>query len=800
MNPEQEKLVQRLQEANLSVCRFLKVDETKKAFEKEWPKHLYDPKDLHNYPFWGICGKEGLVLVDTDKQEMETEIIKIFPKTFTTRSPRRKLQHFYFKIVEGEIQNLTLYLPGEKDGSGEVRAQNEYVIAPGTEIQYKDLETKEPKTGVYTIVNNLPIATIKAEDFMRIITPYLGNNPTQRLTPEEIAKGVDSGARHDRAIRYADHLIGKSKLDPNTALFELERWDKLNRPPINDRHYFERTIREAQEYITARNKTEQNFPTPFQEMGSQEIPLNFFDNKDKIIVSEVLLFLNGKYVFKATTDTETLYYYARTEGIYKEAESKIKAELERHLGSHLTDYYCKEIINHLIRANYCERSEFNRFDGELPVRNGLLNIYTATLDEFNPSKTFTYKIDIDFNIEAKCPKFLAFLESSLPEADKRQLLQEYSGTILEPLSTYQAMLFMQGSGRNGKGVFVRTLTNIIGKNFVSDVPLDSLDGNHRFVEARLYGKLMNVSSEPISKRYAFDTTLIKKLTGGDTIDAELKGIQKPLKFVNTSKFFILGNKFPHITDNTIAFWDRILFVKWEISFTQDNEKRINNLENTWLNDETERSGILNWLILGLARLRQNRIFTSPESSANTLLEFKRVSDSISAFLIEMTQADGWVRRDDLFNAYRDYAHSINAYPEGERTFATKIKDQVGVRESKKRFEGEQKRIWLGIRLTIEEMPSEDENQSKLEQNEKSGTDGTDGTHVPYSSNDEVIHNMGIGNRVPSVPSVPKLETSESKSCHSCLNYLPGEKKCLKHDGLVSVMSTFSCPDHYSIKS
>lgn len=260
MNAEQASTIQRLTESGLSTQRFLKVgkpncaiDDEKNAFESEWEKHLYGPESLDTYPRWGICGKDGLVLVDADKVNMAKILSEILPETFESLSPRRGLPHRFFKIVGGQVQNKTLMLPGEDDGSGEIRADNEYLVAPGTTIHYRDLKTSEPKIGMYTITKNIPIATVQYDVFMKAVEPYFGKNKSQKITQNEMVNGVPAGMRHAKGIRYACHLIGKVKLDAATALIEMQRWNQLNEPPMSEKD-IKRMVRDACRYIASENK------------------------------------------------------------------------------------------------------------------------------------------------------------------------------------------------------------------------------------------------------------------------------------------------------------------------------------------------------------------------------------------------------------------------------------------------------------------------------------------------------------------------------------------------------------------
>ena len=240
-------LIERLKEADLSLRRFLKVDEKKAAFEMEWQRNLYTPEELKEYPRWGIAGRDELVLTDTDNEKMTGIIREILPFTFETISPRRKLPHFYFKVVGGEVPNKILHLPNDPKGSGEIRSQNQYVVAPGTVITFKDLETGEKKKGRYEILHDRPIATVSFNDFMKAINPFLGAVTSQKITFEQMREGVPQGTRHSQGIKYATFLVKVQRFDFETALGEMKRWNKLCKPPMVE-HDLERMVKNAISY------------------------------------------------------------------------------------------------------------------------------------------------------------------------------------------------------------------------------------------------------------------------------------------------------------------------------------------------------------------------------------------------------------------------------------------------------------------------------------------------------------------------------------------------------------------------
>ena len=421
-------------------------------------------------------------------------------------------------------------------------------------------------------------------------------------------------------------------------------------------------------------------------------------------LEEVLDWLRSEFVFKTPTDLRDLFYYDG--GIYKSAECKIEGLLEAELGAKASAHFVSEVLEHLRRGSYVERSEFNGYKGYVPVLNGLLCLGTLELKPFDPNVIFTYKFNVRYDPSAKCGVWLRFLDQILPR-DDQPLLQEYMGYCILPAMPKHKMMWFYGRGRNGKGRVIATIEAIIGTENCSYLELGEFDGEHRFALPQLYGKLINVSSEPFTQN-ALQTPLLKKITGEDTLDAEVKGKQKRLTFRNIAKPFVLGNDFPRVADTSVAFEDRMLILKFPNEFRGKNQ--IDSIERTWLDNPVEVSGIFNWMLEGLKRLSQNRDFTLSKSTQEIMLEFKRLSDPVSAWLEDncVFEFEGFVSRKAAFEDYKNYVdQELGRMPDTERKFFQHLRDMPKIKD----FKGKTERGFRGIRL--KNKPEENVEQSKL---------------------------------------------------------------------------------------
>ena len=135
--------------------------------------------------------------------------------------------------------------------------------------------------------------------------------------------------------------------------------------------------------------------------------------------------------------------------------------------------------------------------------------------------------------------------------DDKDLLQEWSGYLLIKGYPRHVIMWLYGpTGRNGKGVWARTMQAILGEENYSSVSIDEFDGKHRFAVFNLHNSLFNICSEPRTDR-ELTVEYLQMLSGQDAIDAERKGVQNRFKFYNGSKITVMGNKFPTLNSRCL---------------------------------------------------------------------------------------------------------------------------------------------------------------------------------------------------------------------------------------------------------
>lgn len=405
--------------------------------------------------------------------------------------------------------------------------------------------------------------------------------------------------------------------------------------------------------------------------------------------------LTAAYYFKTIQDTEEILYYK--EGYYHyEGEAIIGAECERVFGAYIKTKNVTEILNHIRRATYIKRSELNKDKSVLPLQNGLFSLTIHSINSFSPDMLITYKLPVEYNPNADCPNIKKFIAEILNPEDI-SIVQEYFGYTLLPAFPAHKSLWMYGIGRNGKSQLISLLSKMLGDENTVSVPIEEFDGWHRFSMARLFGKLLNVTSEPgVGK--PLKSGLFKKVIGGDRISAEIKGKQQTIDFVNFAKFIVLGNIFPQVTDPSLAFWDRLIVVEFPNSFVANF---IPNIAEELIKEDGGLSGFFNWCLEGLKRLEKNGFkFTITKNTEEMKLEFEKMSNPVMAFIKEecVITIDKKISKGELYNAYKDYCGDGNYKIAGKAGFSKQIGELRGVDGKKIRYEGKVTWCWIGITL------------------------------------------------------------------------------------------------------
>lgn len=350
----------------------------------------------------------------------------------------------------------------------------------------------------------------------------------------------------------------------------------------------------------------------------------------------------------------------------------------------------------------------------IAFRNGLLHVPTRTLYPVTPDFFTVNGLNYDYTPELGEPvEWLKFL-NVLWEEDQQAIetLQEVFGYLLCPDTRFQKIFMLLGPPRSGKGLIGRIAAKLVGEQNTCSPTLSSFGKD--FGKQPLVGKsLALIPDARVSGR--IDTSAVAEtllsISGEDSQTVERKFLPAWNGKLPT-RFLILTNELPRIGDMSGALSSRFIIVLLKLSFLGREDLDLYN------RIEPELPAILNWALTGRDRLYGRRYFVQPDSSKELIQQFADLSSPSGAFFREVTigpEKDGWVSTEDLFKLWRLFCSENGIEHSGTaQNFGKAVRASIPYVALKQRGgRGEQKKGWVGIRLT-------DEWASRLEEDLSNG--------------------------------------------------------------------------------
>lgn len=599
---------------------------------------IFFKKSQHNIGV--VCGFEisnGLFVLDFDDPQ-------VFEKYFTNKEQQEKLClvktgrgfHVYFKSTV-PIKPLK----GFNDAGQEVftvKSTGGYVVSPPSIHENgKQYEFVNGMIDIPILKGNIREDIKKRA---RSIGIDFGNAENEKIDIVSILAGVLEGAR-DTATTHLIHYLRRQGASYEEAFHILQLWNLQNSPPIPENELYEKvnyhySLQEPYKYFYKTNPAQYVITSDLKLLPAVEVtpPMTIEDvfyedakGNEHIDTEKLVTFIELHYTFKCATDTQELLYYDN--GIYVDELNRLDQFLQYHLFSKANIKFKAEIRKQVKDRNPIERHEINKDKIFMPVQNGLLNLNTHELKAFSKEKIYTSSLNVRYDAAATAPEFLKFLSEILPK-EEIPVIQEMFGYTLWRGYPAAKSFWLIGNGGNGKTVLTSILHGLLnGINNVSHVALNEMDGQHRFAGYELYGKFANIVPEPTTTR-ALETPFLKAATGESPISVERKGVQRRVQFTNFAKVIIEANSVPRIADEKQALWDRIIAIEFPYVFRgRDNERHDISKELTTSNS---LSGILNWALEGLERLRANNwSFSSSIQQEHIKVSMEIRSNPIAAF-------------------------------------------------------------------------------------------------------------------------------------------------------------------------
>ena len=262
----------------------------------------------------------------------------------------------------------------------------------------------------------------------------------------------------------------------------------------------------------------------------------------------------------------------------------------------------------------------------LVVDGKLLNWRTKELLDWDTNYNATVNFDVDYDSTAECPNWEHYMKQWLPNEAMRNILQEFMGSCLLPEpAPEEKFIILTGAGSNGKTMFLKGMQQIF-KDF--SVALTPQKLAERFGSSALYGKLVNICSE-IEGDGGFlkNTAQLKAIVSGESLNAEFKG-KDTFKFEPVANLIFSCNRVPRTKDKSDGWYRRQMIIPFTEQFSPNSVIGYEMVKNM----EEEKSGIFNWLVEGLRRIKARGYFVVPQELKDVQHVFKASNDPIEGFI------------------------------------------------------------------------------------------------------------------------------------------------------------------------
>lgn len=401
----------------------------------------------------------------------------------------------------------------------------------------------------------------------------------------------------------------------------------------------------------------------------------FFERGDHAELSQVLLSVLSSKTESLVYDQGAVWSYGQ-DGVYHEVR---EGELSAYVLNWAGSFVGEVDVDNIDKANVLCISENDRkgvismacarldgvgeedyFDNAPPgimFAGNFVHVVgdRVVVEKGKPEHRARFSLPFAYDPCAPRERWERFLDEVFQgEADKEEKklsLQQFAGAALMGVATKYAKSFiLTGEGKNGKSVFVNTISGLFDKKTLSNVsPQEFMDDNK--VMALAQAKL-NAASE-ISAKFMSESARFKAVISGDRVGGR-EVYKKASTFCPRAGHIFSANTLPRVADISAGFWRRVAVVEFGRKF----EKHEVELELTKYLIEHELQGIAAWAVEGARSLLVAGEYTLSSSSIEASYNWMLDSDPIAQFVeercIDINNGTTWTVSKDLYAAFSEW--------------------------------------------------------------------------------------------------------------------------------------------------
>jgi putative DNA primase/helicase len=331
----------------------------------------------------------------------------------------------------------------------------------------------------------------------------------------------------------------------------------------------------------------------------------------------------------------------------------------------------------LARADRAVAATINQWDTDA----NLFNAVSATIDLRTGIARPPDRLDYITKTAAVAPAppgtphplWTAFLKCVMADnAEMIGFLQRYVGYCLTGCTHEHVLMFLFGTGANGKGVFVNTISKLLGDYAIvspMEMFLTSKHDRHPTEIAKLQGARL-VTAQESEKGRRWDEAKIKNLTSDDQLSGRFMR-QDFFDFTPTHKLIIAANHKPSLSSVGEAISRRLLLVPFAVQIPKrERDKHLaRKLEAEW-------PAILRWAINGCLEWKRNGLMV-PATVLRATEDYLADQDAIGQWLDEcaMRDARAFITTSKLFESWKSWCAQSNQFIGSKKEFSAALADR-----------------------------------------------------------------------------------------------------------------------------
>ncbi|MHC0429245.1 phage/plasmid primase, P4 family [Streptomyces sp. O3] len=524
------------------------------------------------------------------------------------------------------------------------------------------------------------------------------NDAAGRGFSQRLAEGLaDHGvAVHVLAVPHAgEDLTDWRTRDPDRFPYELHRAVRLARPALD-------SAEAKAEAVSAELTDRTGADAVSRDQGAEAARIlagliNRYGESDAMNAHALVAWCGGRIKF-----APGLGFYVWNGHIWERSEVKVRQEIHR-MGAALVlsgetqkarGFTMTSRIHALmtelrsVPTVHVDASEFDNRPDLLSFKNGTVDLRTGRMRPHDKGDMLTYRLDLNFNPQAECPRWEQFLAEIFPgNPDLPGYVQRLIGYGITGSTAEQCFCVLWGKGANGKSVLTDTLTAVF-RSISKTTPFATFEekpsgGIPNDVAALRAARLVMASEGESGK--PMSEAVLKRVTGKDMISARFLR-HEFFEFKPTFLLMLATNHKPRFRGQDEGLWRRIKMLPFKRWFAP--HERDYDLDSKLMQ---EAEGIAAWAVRGAVEWYRDGL-KDPAVITRASKEYRETSDALAGFfpgVLEACDDSHAMNGTEAFNRYLDWCEVENLpakerwtrrafYEAMEERGVTRMKTRTGI--------------------------------------------------------------------------------------------------------------------------